>query len=172
MGDKIKPAYYTVDFVTALPLTACRERLEHEVILKRRTIGEQLAPLDQQTTLRENGAFVVERTFPGAMHPIRLAGNLDHDEASGGTWVHGTITHDTYNQVLVEGMIIFLVFFMISAVFFVRLKEDGLLCSIPLLLMLLGVASLRWRALRKATEDLAHWMRRQLYVTRDQVREK
>lgn len=73
MGDKTKPAYYTVDFVTALPLISCRERLEHEVVFKRRTIGEQLAPLEQQTTLRENGAFVVERTFPGAMHPIRLA---------------------------------------------------------------------------------------------------
>jgi hypothetical protein len=170
MGDKTKPAYYTVDFVTALPLTACQNRLEEEATLRPRTTGQALAPAQQQITLRESGAFTLERTFPGALHPIRFAGNLDRDEASGGTWIHGSITHDTDNQVLVEGLIIFVVFFIMSALFFVRLKEEGLLCSVPLLLMLLGVASLRWRALRGYTQDVAHWLRRTLYITKDQVR--
>lgn len=165
-----KPAYYTVDFVTALPAAECRERLEEEVKLPARSVGAQFAPLTQRMIMRENGAFIVERGFPGALHPIRFAGSLDPDEASGGTWVHGTITHDTENQVIVEGMIVFLVFFVIAVLFFLRLKEESFLFSVPLLLVMLGVISLRWRALGRATEDTAHWVRRRLYVTKDQVR--
>jgi hypothetical protein len=167
---ELKPAYYTVDFVTALPVLGCRERLEEDVKLPARTTGQQLAPLTQRVIMRENGAFIIERDFPGELHPIRFAGNLDQDESGGGTWVHGMITHDTENQVIVEGMIVFLIFFFFSALFFVRLKEDGIFFSVILLLLMLGVFSLRWRALRRATEDLAHWVRRRLYVAKDQVR--
>jgi hypothetical protein len=31
--------------------------------------------------------------------------------------------------------------------------------------------SLRWRALRTTTEDLARWLRRRLYLTAEQVRQ-
>jgi len=172
MTDKTKrkPAAYTVDFVTALTPDACRDRLERSVILPSRGIGGQLAPVAQRTLVRDGGVFTVERTFPGALHPIRLVGNLDRDETGGGTWVHGAITHDANNQVTVEGLTVFLAFFLLTALLFFRLRVDSFFVSVPLLLVALVAFSIRWRALRAATEDLAHWVRRRLYVTTEQVR--
>jgi hypothetical protein len=165
---KRKPAYYTVDFVTALPPEACRERLEQEDTRALQGIGGRLAPVAQQVAV-SNGVFTVERTFPGAFSPIRLVGSLDRDESGGGTWVHGAITHDTDNQVMIEGLIVFVLFFLITTLLFLRLKEDSLVITVPLLVLMLVVASARWRALRASTEDLTRWLRRRLYVTKEQV---
>jgi hypothetical protein len=115
--------------------------------------------------------FIIERTFPAAIRPIRLTGALDPDpEDGGGTWVHGAITHDTENQVLVEGLLVFVAFFLLTMIFFLRLKTRGFMISIPALLMMLTIFSLRWRALRYATRDLALFLRRRLYLTADQVK--
>lgn len=166
---KQKPAYYTVDFVTALSQTECVERLERQVILASNSVGAWLAPMTQRTTVQDSGQFLVERGFPGALHPIRLEGRLE-DHAEGGTWVNGAITHDTYNQVLVEGLILFVLFFVMSALLYLRLKTRGLVITLPMLLAVLVLFSIRWRALRAQTHDLTRWLRRRLYVTAGQVR--
>lgn len=171
VDDKLKrkPAYYVIDFVTALPLEACRDRLERGVALPLQGVGSSLAPLTQRTLLRANNSFIVERVFPGAIHPIRLVGHLDPDQASDGTWVHGAITHDTYNQVLIEGLIVFVTFFLLTALLFLRLKARVFVISLPALTVMLIVFSMRWRTLRRATEDMSHWLRRRLYLTSEQV---
>jgi hypothetical protein len=126
--------------------------------------------MQQYTTVEPNGTFTVERTFSGAIRPIRFQGNLDDDAHSDGTWVHGAITSDTENQVLIEGLIVFLFFFMITAVLFLRLRVRSFAISLPLVLLILIIFSLRWRALRESTRDLAAWIRRRLYVTTEQVK--
>lgn len=165
-----KPAYYTVDFVTALPVTQCRERLERDDTPSYRGPGSSLAPMVQRAIVQGNGAFTVERTYPGALYPIRFTGRLDDNEAGEGTWVHGAITHDAENQVLIEGLIVFLLFFLITALLFLRLRARSLVISLPLILLVLVVFSLRWRALRESTRDLAVWVRRRLYLTAEQVK--
>ncbi len=172
MSDKPKhkPAWYIVDFITALPVTQCVARLERLDALPNRGLGGSLAPVRQRTRLQANRTFTVERTYPGAIHPIRLVGHLDPDAESDGTWVHGAITHDAQNQVLIEGMIVFLAFFLLTALLYLRLRTRGLVISGPLLLATLVVLSARWRALSRTTEDLARWLRRKLYVTAEQVK--
>ena len=165
---KRKPAHYTVDFVTALSKTDCIARLERLVVLPAHSLGERLAPVTQRALVQDSGRFIVERGFPGALHPIRLEGCLeDHDE--GGTWVNGAITHDTYNQVLIEGLILFVLFFVMTALLYLRLKTRGLVITLPMLVMVLLVFSMRWRALRAQTHELTRWLRRRLYVTSGQV---
>jgi hypothetical protein len=163
------PAHYAVDFVTALPRHECVERLQRAVVLRNHGPGGQLAPMQQRTILHAGGVFEIERSFPGGLHPIRLRGQLEDDVSSPGTWVQGAITHDSYNQVLVEGLIIFMLFFLMTALLFLRLKARSLGVSLPLLLLTLALFSVRWRALRAATDDLTRWLRRRLYVTADQI---
>jgi hypothetical protein len=166
MKPKPKPAYYTVDFVTALAISQCRARLERDVFTPQ---ASQLTPIRQRTLLEGNDQFTIERSFPFALYPIQLKGCLDpHDQ--GGTWVHGTITQDTENQVLIEGLIVFLTFFLIAILLYLRLRTRGLIITAPMLLMALYIMSLRWRALRQSTEELAYWLRRRLYLTTEQVR--
>jgi hypothetical protein len=172
VSEKAKrvPTGYTIDFVTALPIDDCRDRLERGAMLHPKSTGSWLAPVEQRTQVLKDNSFVIERTFPGAIHPIRLIGHLDRDDASPGTWVHGAVTHDTYNQVLIEGLLVFLTFFMLAALLFLRLKAEGIMMAVVLLLATLSIFTLRWRALRAATEDAALWVRRRLYVTAGQVR--
>ena len=169
-AKKTKPAFYTVDFITALPQDQCRQRLERDDAPRAGGFGAGLAPMQQRTLVKGSGAFVIERTFTGALQPVRFEGCLDEDDNSDGTWVHGAITHDTENQVLIEGLMVFLVFFLVTAMLFLRLRVRSLAISLPLLLLLLVVFSLRWRALRRSTRDLAAWVRRRLYVTVDQFK--
>lgn len=166
---KTKPAFYTVDFITALSKVQCRERLDRANDVRRYGFGASLAPVRQYTVVQDSGVFIIERTFPGALHPIRFQGSLDDDENSGGTWVHGAITHDTENQVLIEGLIVFLAFFLFTVLLYLPLRVRGFAISLPLMLLMLTVFSLRWRALRDSTRDLAASVRRRLYVTPDQV---
>lgn len=166
---KRKNPEYTVEFVTALPVRECLDRLEREPISRPRGAQGALAPMRQETILGDNRIFIVERHFPGALHPIRFVGSLDPDD-SGGTWVHGGITHDTENQVLLEGLAVFVVFFLLAVLFFIALKTRGLLLITPVFLLVLLVFSVRWRALHAATIDLARWVRRKLYLTPEQVR--
>jgi hypothetical protein len=166
MSDKTKPAHYTIDFVTALPLDQCRERLERDVF---RPQKNQLTPITQRVRLEGNDQFTIEREFPYALYPIQLKGCLDpHD--TGGTWVHGAVTQDTENQVLIEGLIIFLIAFLLTALLFFRLRVRVFVITVPMLLLALSVMSLRWRAIRAATEDLTRWLRRRLYLTAEQVK--
>lgn len=166
---KRKPAYYTVDFVTALSMADCIARLEKSVVLPARSMGARLAPMTQRAIVQTGGRFIVEREFPGALHPIRLEGRLEEHE-DGGTWVNGAITHDTYNQILVEGLIVFVLFFVASALLFLRLKVRGLAITLPMLVAVLLVLSIRWRALWASVLDLTRWLRRRLYVTTEQIR--
>lgn len=166
---KNKPAFYTVDFITALSKAQCRARLDRDDEVRVRSLGAGLAPMRQFTVVQDSGMFIIERLFPGAIHPIRFQGSLDDDENSGGTWVHGAITHDTENQVLIEGLIVFLVFFLFTALLYLPLRVRGFAISLPLMLLMLMVFSLRWRALRDSTRDLAASVRRRLYVTPEQV---
>ncbi|NDJ76792.1 MAG: hypothetical protein GYB65_11080 [Chloroflexi bacterium] len=171
---KDRSPHYTAEFLTALHLAACRERLERDgaTEITGRGLGPTLAPIQQTVTVKPNDEFVIERGFPWAIQPIRFVGYLDHDEDGKGTWVHGTITHDTYNQVLIEGMIIFMGFFVLTVLFFLRLKVRALAVSLPLLLILLLVFSARWRTLRRSTEGVARWVRRKLYLTAEQVNKR
>jgi hypothetical protein len=131
--------------------------------------GNRLAPITQRALVEGNDQFTVERSFPLALYPIQLKGCLDPHE-KGGTWVHGAITQDAENQVLVEGLIVFVVFFLLTALLFFRLRVRVFVISVPLLLVTLYMMSLRWRALRAATEELVRWLRRRLYLTAEQVR--
>lgn len=168
MGEKLKPVWYTVDFVTALPVQDCVTRLERLVFLPPSGLGGTLAPVRQQTMIHDTNAFTVERWYPGAIYPIRLVGHLDRTPE--GTHVHGSITHDAANQVLIEGLVVFLTVFLITALLFLRLRARVLVISVPLLLALLTLASIRWRALRAAAEDLTPWLRHKLYVTPQQLK--
>lgn len=167
---KQKPAYHTIDFITALPKDECVSRLEQRVVLPAKGFGESLAPMRQDILFSSSNEFVIERSFPGAIVPIRLIGYLDENENNQGTWVHGTITHDPDNQILIEGLIVFLLFFLMTALLFLRLKLRGLVITAPMLILLLFVFSARWRALRASTLDLTRWVRRKLYVTKAQVK--
>lgn len=170
MSEKKAPLpFYVVDFVTALPPDRCRERLERDDD-PGKTVRSALVPVRQRALVQTSGAFLVERSFPGALQPIRFSGRLDADDNSSGTWVHGEITHDTENQVLIEGLIVFLTFFLIAVLFYLRLRVRGLIITAPLLLLALTIFSLRWHALRENTRDLAAWVRRRLYLTAEQVR--
>jgi hypothetical protein len=166
MSDKPKPAHHTIDFVTALPLDQCRERLERDVFTPQKN---RLAPVTQHVTLEGNDQFTIERSFPFALYPIQLKGCLDPHE-KGGTWIHGAITQDAENQVLVEGLIVFVSFFLLTALLFLRLRVRVFVISVPLLVAVLYGMSLRWRALRASTEDLTRWLRRRLYLTAEQVK--
>ncbi|MBN1681261.1 MAG: hypothetical protein JW966_13320 [Anaerolineae bacterium] len=157
---------YTVDFETALPLADCTRRLERDAPPPD---SSRWAPLTQHILIRRDGTFILERRFPWALYPIRLVGHLDPVKDSDGTWVHGAITHDTVNQVMIEGLIVFLLFFLATALLFLRLKTRGLVITVPLLLVMLSLFSLRWRALRAATENAGRWLRRRLYVTQEQL---
>jgi hypothetical protein len=171
--NKNKLPQYAVDFVTALPAQDCRERLERGLLTPVNSgLSSALAPMTQETQLLDETTFLVERSYPGAMHPIRLAGHLDPRDDGSGTWVHGAITHDTYNQVIVEGLLAFAGFFVLSTLFFLRLRADGILLALVVFLPGLILWMLRWRALNRATEDTARWVRRRLYVTRDQLRKE
>ncbi len=168
---KRKSPRHVADFVTALGPEACRERLSRADAAPLSGVGTGLTPVAQHTQVARDGQFTVERTFAGGLHPIRFVGHLDPD-GSGGTWVHGAITHDTANQVLVEGLIVFLLFFLITVVLFLRLRVLAFAVSLPVLIMLLVVFSARWRTLRRATDDIARWLRQRLYLTDEQVRRR
>ena len=166
-----KPDYYTIDFTTALPVADCRRRLERSAT-QAIASGSPFAPITQQIAILQNDQFIIERSFPGAIRPIRLMGALDDDPDGGsGTWVHGAITHDTENQVLIEGLIVFLGFFLLAALLFVRLKTRAFVISVPMLVAMLTILSLRWRALRSSTRDLAVFLRRRFYLTEAQVKQ-
>lgn len=167
--SKRKNPEYAVDFVTALPVQDCLERLERSAVAPSQGWGGALAPFRQETVLGDNRTFTVERRFAGGLRPITFTGSLDPDD-SGGTWVHGAITQDTENQVLLEGLAVFVVLFLLAVLLFVALKTRGLLILGPLFLLALAIFSVRWRALHAATLDLARWVRRKLYVTPEQVK--
>lgn len=166
---KRKSPRHTADFVTALGPQACHERLARADASPLSGVGTWLTPVTQHTQVTRDGQFTVERTFAGGLSPIRFVGHLDPDE-SGGTWVHGAITHDTGNQVLVEGLIVFLVFFLVTVLLFLRLRALAFAVSLPVLILLLTVFSARWRTLRRAADDIARWLRQRLYLTDEQVR--
>ncbi|MEB2288036.1 MAG: hypothetical protein OZ934_08000 [Anaerolineae bacterium] len=166
---KRKAPRHMADFVTALEPEACRDRLARADASPGTGVGTKLTPIAQHTQVARDGQFAVERTFAGGLHPIRFVGHLDPDE-SGGTWVHGAITHDTANQVLIEGLIAFLVFFLGTVLLFLRLRALAFAVSIPMLFLLLVMLSARWRTLRRATDDIARWLRQRLYLTDGQVR--
>ena len=168
--QKPKPAHYTVEFTTALSPDQCRARLAGEDAPHYRGPGSSLAPMLQHTFVAEDGAFTIERTYPGALYALRFQGHLDSDTERGGTWVHGAITHDSENQILIEGMIVFLTFFLLMALMYLRLRARSVVFALPLILLILTVFSLRWRALRESTLDMALWVRRKLYVTAEQIR--
>lgn len=169
MPDKDKGLRYTVDFVTALPPDACRARLERDD-LPSQPVGNSLTPIQQEVIMQPDGTFVIERSYAAAIHPIRFVGSLDLDEPSGGTWVHGGVTHDTSNQVMIEGLLVFVVYFLLTAVLFIELRTRVFLLTGVLLILALGFMSWRWRALHLATVDLGRWVRRKLYVTAGQVK--
>lgn len=172
-GERVsreKSPRYVADFCTALPPDACRDRLIRADGMALRGSGTRFTPVVQRVSVTRDGEFTIERTFPGALHPIRFIGHLDAQE--GGTWVHGALTHDTYNQVLIEGLAIFLVVFLSTAVLFLRVQGRAFLVTLPLLIALLGACSMRWRTLRWATEDVPRWLRQRLYLTAEQVRRR
>lgn len=169
-GSKRKKSpRYVTDFVTALAPDACRERLLRADGMMVRGSGTRLTPVVQRVSVERDGSFTVERVFPGALRPISFSGHLDPAD-EGGTWVHGAITHDSYNQVLVEGLLIFLIVFLVTVGLFLRLQMRALLVAIPFLLALLGAGWARWRTLHWATEDMSRWLRQRLYLTATQVR--
>jgi len=168
-NTKRKSPRHMADFVTALEPGACRDRLARADASPRIGVGTKLAPIAQHTQVTRDGQFSIERTFAGGLYPIRFVGHLD-PHTNGGTWVHGAITHDTANQVLIEGLIAFLVFFLVTVLLFLRLRALAFAVSIPMLTLLLVVLSARWRALRQATDDIARWLRQRLYLTDEQVR--
>ncbi len=174
MNEKTKrqlQPQYRVDFVTALPMARCIERLERDVVLRDSATRHPLAPMRQTTTIEANNVFHIERHFPGQLYPIRLVGRLDPDPDGGqGTWVQASIVDEPSNQVLIEGLILFLGFFLATVLLVLRLKARALMFTVPGLIVMLILFGMRWRALRIATEDLARWVRRRLYVTGDQVR--
>ena len=75
MTKKQKPTHYTVDFITALPLESCRQRLEQSDQPKLGGFGATLAPVTQHVLVQGNGTITIERVFPGALHPIRFVGH-------------------------------------------------------------------------------------------------
>jgi len=168
---KGKTPQHTIDFVTALSPAGCIERLQQDELSAPRIsgIGGWLAPAQQTVIVHRDNEFTIERRYPGALVPIRLSGQLDQDR-SGGTWVHGAVTHDVENQIWVEGLIVFMAFFVLTTIFFLRLKWDGLLVSIVLFGAILVLATARWRGLNEHAADTARWVRRKLYVTREQLR--
>ena len=170
-GNKRKSPRHVADFITALGPDACHERLARADASPLSGVGTWFVPIAQHTLVTRDGQFTVERTFAGALHPIRFVGHLDSDPG-GGTWVHGAVTHDTANQVLVEGLIVFLLFFLITALLFLRLRTMAFAVSLPLLLGLLVLFSVRWRTLRRATDDIARWLRQRLYLTEEQVKRR
>ena len=103
-NTKRKSPRHMADFVTALEPGACRDRLARADASPRTGVGTTLTPIAQHTQVTRDGQFSIERTFAGGLYPIRFVGHLD-PHTNGGTWVHGAITHDTANQVLIEGLI-------------------------------------------------------------------
>lgn len=168
--QKAKQPHKTVDFVTALSRGACEERLSRPHTLASGGLGGLLAPAEQTVDLQPGGLFIIERRYGGALVPIRFTGNLDDAPHSDGTWVHGALTHDTRNQVMIEGMIVFLTFFLLTALLFLRLKTRAFIISGPALILLLTLASIRWRMLRRYADDTTRWLRHRLYVTREQAK--
>ena len=167
---KRKVPRYTADFITALSPVDCRARLERDPYDMPRGLGGALAPMTQTTHLIGDDSFTVERSFPGAVNPIRFNGQLNPNEAGGGTWVHGAVTHDPANQIMLEGLGVFVTFFLLSTLLFFRLGADTFVVTVPLVGLLLAMLSVRWRALQRAAEDLPRWLRRKLYLTEEQER--
>ncbi len=167
---KRKVPRYTADFITALSPTDCRARLERDPYDMPRGLGGPLAPMVQTAHLGDDDGFTVERSFPGALVPIRFTGELNRNESGGGTWVHGAVTHDPANQIMLEGLGVFVTFFLLSTLMFFRLRADAFLITAPLAGLALAVLTLRWRALQRAAEDLPRWLRRKLYLTQEQER--
>lgn len=167
---KGKRGQQTVDFVTALSPAECVERLDRAYVMPSKGLGASLVSARQVTTVESGGTFVVERRFAGGLYPIRLTGHLDENPDGKGTWVHGALTHDAYNQVLVEGMVVFLTFFLLTVLLFLRLKTRAFIISGPTLILLLTLASARWRVLWRYAEDTPRWLRQRLYLTPEQVK--
>ena len=72
--------------------------------------------------------------------------------------------------IVATGLVLFVLFFLVTVLFFVRLKLRALIITAPLFFVLLVLLSRRWRTLRRATEDVTRWLRRKLYVLPEQVR--
>ncbi len=170
-NHKGKTPQHTVDFVTALSPAGCIERLQQNELSTPEIsgLGRWLAPAQQTVIVHRDNEFIIERRYPGAFVPIRLAGLLDQDR-SGGTWVHGAVTHDVENQIWIEGLIVFVAFFVLATLFFTELEWDGLFLAVALFGAILVLTTARWRALNEHAADTARWVRRKLYVTRDQLR--
>ena len=169
-GQKEKQVRQAFDFTTALSVAECTERLQRSYVMPSKGLGPALASARQIATVEASGSFEIERRFAGGLYPIRLVGNLDRNPDGSGAWVHGALTHDAHNQVLIEGMIVFLTFFLMTALLFLRLKTRAFIVSGPILLMWLALASVRWRMLRRYAEDFPRWLRQRLYLTADQIR--
>ena len=78
--SKRKNPEYAVDFVTALPVQDCLERLERSAVAPSQGWGGALAPFRQETVLGDNRTFTVERRFAGGLRPITFTGSLDPDD--------------------------------------------------------------------------------------------
>lgn len=160
----------TFDFVTALPPAGCVERMERSTEVITPVNSSILTPVKQRVTMTSNRAFVMERFYPGALQPIRVEGNLDPVEKGPGTWVHGGVIRDVSNQIMLEGLMIFMGFFLLTVLLFFRLKTESFVVSVPLLLVTLVMFGARWRALRQTVDDSVRWVRRKLYVTANQIK--
>jgi|GEM_PF-1637216 len=167
MGNKRKPASHMADFVTVMPIEECRELVGRSVKLYAPGPGGLLTSIQQKTIVRSNDQFVIERHFSGAIKPIRLEGQLD-STSDGGTHVHGKITTDVENQVVIEGMLLFIIFYALMGLVFLRSGVRGAVVMIPLFLFCLGLGWLRWRALRFFADDVSRWLRRKLYIIEGQ----
>lgn len=168
--SKDKRQFPTFDFVTALPLAACSERLERSAEVITKVPVGKLTPIQQRVTMTGSQSFVMERYYPGALQPIRLEGFIDPVEKGSGTWVHGGIARDVSNQIMLEGLLIFVIYFLMAVLLFLRLKTTGFAVSVPVLLILLVAFGARWRVLRLAVDDSVRWVRRKLYVTANQIK--
>ena len=92
MSDKPKhkPAWYIVDFITALPVTQCVARLERLDALPNRGLGGSLAPVRQRTRLQANRTFTVERglRLQPALVNCQLASPRNAPYRAAGTGYH------------------------------------------------------------------------------------
>ncbi len=147
----------SVDFVTALPVEECRERLQ------------EAADRDQlQFTLSDEGGFALRRPFgDDSTSELRFWGTLEPVDR--GTWVWGAILEDVDDEEVEDHISPLRAFVVVGLLFLAAealLRDDLRMMAFwsGALIFLAVVGVLVWRRTYRQALELVTWIYEAIYV--------
>jgi hypothetical protein len=157
---------WRLDFVTALTVDECRERLERATA--------RLAPDWQRIYLGDDNSFIIERLvtrgvqgtdYEGAVE-IRFKGTLE--QVATGTRVRGTITEDTYERLMTAkwlvGVLAVIALTMLGIAAIVTGTWEILIVAVVVFGLFVAGVTWDWNRTKWYPVQLMNWIRQQLFV--------